>query len=72
MLYKFRKLEGQGIRTTMNYNMTSGLEDMRTEYYKLKKQRKQKIQLSFKRGAYGCCQQVLGTVITNFHLSILN
>ena len=38
ILYKFRKLEGQGIRTTMNYNMNSNLEDMRSEYYKLKKQ----------------------------------
>ena len=26
MLYKFRKLEGQGIRTTMNYSMTSNLK----------------------------------------------
>ena len=48
MLYKFRKLEGQGIRTTMNYSMTSNLEDMRTEYYKLKNKEKLKIQLSFK------------------------
>ena len=39
MLYKFRKLEGQGIKPTMNYNMNSNLEDMRSEYYKLKKQR---------------------------------
>ena len=36
LLYKFKKLEGQGIRTTMNYNMNSHLEDMRNEYIKLK------------------------------------
>ena len=39
LIYKFKKLEGQGIRTTMNYNMNSHLEDMRNEYLKLKKQR---------------------------------
>ena len=39
LLYKFKKLESQGIRTTMNYNMNSHLEDMRNEYIKLKKQR---------------------------------
>ena len=49
MLYKFRKLEGQGIRTTMNYNMNSNLEDMRTEYYKLKKQRETENSVKFQR-----------------------
>jgi len=49
MLYQFRKLEGQGIRTTMNYNMTSNLEDMRTEYYKLKKQRETENSVKFQR-----------------------
>ena len=39
LIYKFKKLEGQGIRTTINYNMNSQLEDMRNEYIKLKKQR---------------------------------
>ena len=38
-IYKFKKLGEQGIRTTMNYNMNSNLEDMRNEYLKLKKQR---------------------------------
>ena len=38
LIYKFKKLEGQGIRTTMNYNMKPHLEDMRNEYLKLKKQ----------------------------------
>ena len=27
LLYKFRKLESQGVRTTMNYNMNSHLDD---------------------------------------------
>ena len=49
MLYKFRKLEGQGIRPTMNYNMNSNLEDMRTEYYKLKKQRETENSVKFQR-----------------------
>ena len=39
LIYKFKKLEGQGIRTTMNYNMNSNLEDMMNEYLKFKKQR---------------------------------
>jgi hypothetical protein len=49
ILYKFRKLEGQGIRTTMNYNMNSNLEDMRSEYYKLKKQRETENSVKFQR-----------------------
>ncbi len=49
ILYKFRKLEGQGIRTTMNYNMNSNLEDMRSEYYKLKKQRETDNSIKFQR-----------------------
>jgi len=49
MLYKFRKLEGQGIRPTMNYNMNSNLEDMRSEYYKLKKQRETENSVKFQR-----------------------
>ena len=36
LIYKFKKLENQGIRTTMNYNMNSNLEDMRNEYLKLR------------------------------------
>ena len=35
LIYKFKKLETQGIRTTMNYNMNSHLDDMRNEYTKL-------------------------------------
>ena len=49
LLYKFRKLDSQGIRTTMNYNMNSNLEDMRTEYYKLKKQRENENSVKFQR-----------------------
>ena len=49
MLYKFRKLEGQGIKPTMNYNMNSNLEDMRSEYYKLKKQRENENSVKFQR-----------------------
>jgi len=49
ILYKFRKLEGQGIRPTMNYNMNSNLEDMRSEYYKLKKQRETDNSIKFQR-----------------------
>ena len=49
ILYKFRKLEGQGIRPTMNYNMNSNLEDMRSEYYKLKKQRETDNSVKFQR-----------------------
>ena len=49
LIYKFKKLEGQGIRTTMNYNMSSHLEDMRNEYLKLKKQREVDNSIRFQR-----------------------
>tara|TARA_Y100000389_G_scaffold54414_1_gene50291 strand:- start:6919 stop:7932 length:1014 start_codon:yes stop_codon:yes gene_type:complete len=49
LLYKFRKLEGQGIKTTMNYNMNSHLDDMRNEYIKLKKQREIDNSIKFQR-----------------------
>ena len=49
LLYKFKKLEGQGIRTTMNYNMNSHLDDMRNEYIKLKKQREVEASVKFQR-----------------------
>jgi hypothetical protein len=49
LIYKFKKLEGQGIRTTMNYNMNSHLEDMRNEYLKLKKQREVDNSVKFQR-----------------------
>tara|TARA_B100000519_G_C14209874_1_gene422132 strand:+ start:68 stop:1192 length:1125 start_codon:yes stop_codon:yes gene_type:complete len=49
LIYKFKKLEGQGIRTTMNYNMNSQLEDMRNEYFKLKKQREIDNSIKFQR-----------------------
>lgn len=49
LIYKFKKLEGQGIRTTMNYNMNSHLEDMRNEYLKLKKQREVDNSIKFQR-----------------------
>jgi hypothetical protein len=51
ILYKFRKLESQGIRTTMNYNMNSHLDDMRNEYLKLKKQREVDGSIKFQRKA---------------------
>ena len=49
LIYKFKKLENQGIRTTMNYNMNSNLEDMRNEYLKLKKQREVDNSVKFQR-----------------------
>ena len=49
LIYKFKKLEGQGIRTTMNYNMSSHLEDMRNEFLKLKKQREVDNSIKFQR-----------------------
>ena len=49
MIYKFKKLENQGIRTTMNYNMNSPLDDMRNEYMKLKKQREIENSVKFQR-----------------------
>ena len=50
-IYKFKKLSEQGIRTTMNYNMNSNLEDMRNEYLKLKKQREIDTSIKFQRKA---------------------
>jgi len=55
LLYKFKKLEGQGIRTTMNYNMNSHLEDMRNEYIKLKKQREIDNSIKFQRKMLMAC-----------------
>jgi hypothetical protein len=49
LIYKFKKLENQGIRTTMNYNMNSQLEDMRNEFFKLKKQREVENSVKFQR-----------------------
>lgn len=55
LIYKFKKLEGQGIRTTMNYNMNSHLEDMRNEYIKLKKQREVDNSVKFQRKMLMAC-----------------
>jgi len=55
LLYKFKKLEGQGIRTTMNYNMNSHLEDMRNEFIKLKKQREIDNAVKFQRKMLMAC-----------------
>ena len=55
LLYKFKKLESQGIRTTMNYNMNSHLEDMRNEYIKLKKQREIDTAVKFQRKMLMAC-----------------
>lgn len=55
LIYKFKKLEGQGIRTTMNYNMNSHLEDMRNEYIKLKKQREIDNSIKFQRKVLMAC-----------------
>ena len=55
LLYKFKKLEGQGIRTTLNYNMNSHLDDMRNEYIKLKKQREVDNSVKFQRKMLMAC-----------------
>jgi len=49
LLYKFKKLNDQGVRTTSNYNMNSNLDDMRNEYIKLKKQRDVENSVKFQR-----------------------
>jgi len=49
LIYKFKRLEDQGVRTTMNYNMNSHLEDMRNEYLKLRKQREIDNSVKFQR-----------------------
>ena len=49
LLYKFKKLNDQGVRTTSNYNMNSNLDDMRNEYIKLKKQRDVENSIKFQR-----------------------
>ena len=48
-IYKFKKLGDQGIRTTMNYNMNSPLDEMRNEYLKLKRQREIDNAVKFQR-----------------------
>ena len=49
LLYQFKKLNDQGVRTTSNYNMNSNLDDMRNEYLKLKKQREIENSIKFQR-----------------------
>lgn len=49
LIYKFKKLENQGIDTTMHYNMNSSLDDMRNEYVKLKRQRELENSVKFQR-----------------------
>jgi len=49
LLYKFSKLNAQGVRTSVNYNMNSNLDDMRNEYIKLKKQRETANSVKFQR-----------------------
>ena len=49
LLYKFSKLQNQGVRTSLNYNMNSNLDDMRNEYIKLKKQRDTTNSVKFQR-----------------------
>ena len=55
LIYKFKRLENQGIKTTMNYNMNSQLEDMRNEYTKLKKQREMENSIKFQRKMLMAC-----------------
>ena len=55
LIYKFKRLENQGVRTTMNYNMNSHLEDMRNEYIKLKKQREMENSIKFQRKMLMAC-----------------
>ena len=66
LLYKFKKLENQGIRTTMNYNMNSHLEDMRNEYIKLKKQREVDNSVKFQRKMLMACVTGLEFMNTRF------
>ena len=49
LLYKFSKLQNQGVRTSTNYNMNSNLDEMRNEYIKLKKQRDTTNSVKFQR-----------------------
>ena len=55
LIYKFKRLENQGVRTTMNYNMNSSLDDMRNEYIKLKKQRESENSIKFQRKMLMAC-----------------
>jgi len=55
LIYKFKRLESQGVRTTMNYNMNSQLDDMRNEYVKLKKQREAENSIKFQRKMLMAC-----------------
>ena len=48
-IYKFKKLGEQGVRTTMNYNMNTPLDEMRNEYLKLKRQREIDNSVKFQR-----------------------
>ena len=49
LIYKFKRLESQGVRTTMNYTMNSNLDDMRNEYMKVRNQREIENSIKFQR-----------------------
>ena len=55
LIYKFKRLENQGVKATMNYNMNSQLDDMRNEYIKLKKQRETENAIKFQRKMLMAC-----------------
>jgi len=55
LIYKFKRLENQGVKTSMNYNMNSQLDDMRNEYIKLKKQREVENSVKFQRKMLMAC-----------------
>jgi hypothetical protein len=54
-IYKFKKLENNGIRTSQQYSMNSNLEEMRNEYLRLKRQREVDNSVKFQRKMLMAC-----------------
>jgi len=54
-IYKFKKLENNGIRTSQQYSMNSNLEEMRTEFLRLKRQREVDNSVKFQRKMLMAC-----------------
>ena len=54
-IYKFKKLEKIGIRTSQQYSMNSNLEEMRNEYLRLKRGREVDNSIKFQRKMLMAC-----------------
>jgi hypothetical protein len=65
-IYKFKKLEKIGIRTSQQYSMNSNLEEMRNEYLRLKRGREVDNSIKFQRKMLMACVTGIEFLNTKF------